>query len=78
MTTRAQQIVVELKDKARVALVIQKRYGAHFELHCAAALNRDRQEMAQRRDELHTILDALLSNAEEVQALSDELAVLQR
>lgn len=77
-TARAQQVITELQDKARVALVIQKRYGAHFELHGAAVLNRDRQEMAQRRDELHTILDSLLTNAEEIACLNDELAQLTR
>ena len=71
---RANGIVAELTNLARVAVVIQKRYGAHFELHAAAVLNRDTQEMVQRRDELHTILDALLDNGESVQRLQDELS----
>jgi prefoldin subunit 5 len=75
---RTRQIIAELQDKARVAVVIEKRYGAHFQLHGAAVLNRDRQEMEQRRDELHTILDSLLSNAEEIQRLNDELGALTK
>lgn len=78
MTTRAQQVVADLQDKARVAVVIQKRYAAHFELHGAALLNRDWQECAQRRDELHTILDALLDNAESIQRLNDELTAINQ
>jgi hypothetical protein len=79
MTTRnAVQVVRELERLARVAQGIQNRYGAHFSLHIAACLNRDEQEMRQRRDELHTILDSLLDNQEAIQRATDELTELSR
>jgi hypothetical protein len=66
-------IVRELERLARVAQGIQQRYAAHFQLHVAACLNKDEQEMRLRRDELHTILDALLDNQEAVQRVTDQL-----
>lgn len=69
------QLVSELNRLARVAQGIQNRYSAHFQLHTAACLNKDEQEMRQRRDELHTILDNLLDNAEAIQRINDKLAL---
>jgi hypothetical protein len=81
MTTRIERVkhvTSELERLGRVAMGIQQRYAAHFQLHTAACLNRDEQEMRQRREELHTVLDALLDNGESVQKLSDELVELSR
>lgn len=68
------EVVQELERLAKVAQGIQQRYIGHFALHTAACLKGDREEMQQRRDELHTILDSLLDNGESVQRLEDELA----
>jgi hypothetical protein len=78
LTTRLQTLVSELQRLERVATEIQQRYVAHFGLHTAACLHRDPKEMAQRRDELHTILDSLLDNGESVQRVTDELLALER
>jgi hypothetical protein len=37
----------------------------------------DKQELQQRRDDLHTVLDALLDNNELIQHLSNEADALQ-
>ncbi len=79
MTTQTvQQLCRALEEAARVAAIIQNRYAAHFQLHVAACLNADKQEMAQRRDELHTILDSMLDNQERIQHLTDEMTKLAR
>lgn len=72
MTAR-ETISKELNRLARVAQGIQTRYQAFFSLHDAAAANEDKDEMAQRRDELHTVLDALLDNGEHIHRLTNEL-----
>ncbi len=71
-----QDTITELTRLARVATGIQNRYSAHFQLHVAACLNKDEPEMRQRRDELHTILDALLDNQESIQRNNDILQEL--
>jgi hypothetical protein len=48
------------------------RMGAYFELHKAASLKGDPQEMQQRRDELHTVLDVSLDTTEHFQRLCRE------
>lgn len=80
MTTMAQiqEITRKLEAASRTAEVIRNRYAAHFQLHTAACLNRDAKEMTERRDELHTILDALLDNGESLQRYVDELHNLSR
>jgi hypothetical protein len=70
------EVIEELNRLGRVAQGIQNRYSAHFQLHVAACLNKDEQEMRVRRDELHTLLDALLDNAEAIQRTQDELQVI--
>jgi hypothetical protein len=70
--TRREEIADELSRLASVAAGIQLRYQAHFSLHQAACLNGDHSEIAQRRDELHTIMDALLDNGEAIQRLAKE------
>jgi predicted nucleic acid-binding Zn-ribbon protein len=77
MTTRVEEITAEFRRRASVANGIEQRLAAHFSLHRAACLNRDNQEIQQRRDELHTVLDALLDNWEAVQSLIAELQELQ-
>jgi hypothetical protein len=75
---RLRMVMTELDRLARVALGIQNRYSAHFQLHVAACLNKDEQEMQQRRDELHTVLDSLLDNQESIQRANDELLEASR
>jgi hypothetical protein len=74
VTTRLGELTVELQRLTRVANEIQQRYIAHFALHTASCIHGDRAEMTQRRDELHTILDSLLDNAEAVQRVTDEFS----
>ncbi len=76
--TKVEETISELTRLARVAQGIQNRYAAHFQLHVAACLNKDEVEMKQRRDELHTILDALLDNAESIQRTNDKLQDLSK
>jgi hypothetical protein len=78
VTPRIQDVTRELDRLARVATEIQQRYIAHFALHTAACLHGDQKEMAERRDQLHTILDALLDNGESVQRFTDKLTELSR
>lgn len=70
---RHQEIITELQRLGRVATSLQTRYSAHFSLHQVAAMAGDRQEIAQRRDELHTILDVILDNGESIHRLTEEL-----
>lgn len=74
--TRQEQIVRQLQNLERGAAGLALRYPAHFNLHLAACLNGDREEITRRRDELHTVLDALLDNTEAVQHLQRELVRL--
>jgi hypothetical protein len=71
--TREERIITELQRLARVANSISSRYAAHIALHRAACLNGNAEEMTQRRDELHTLLDSILDNSEEIQRLHDEV-----
>lgn len=74
--SRRDDIAAELQRLARVAVGIQARYGAYMALHGAACLNGDRQEIQQRRDEVHGVLDALLDNGEAIQRLTNEVDTL--
>lgn len=74
--SRQADIHRELHRLGRVASGIQERYTAYFSLHRAAAANQDKQEMAQRREDLHTVLDAMLDNGEAIAHLAHELETL--
>lgn len=67
---------MELARLARVANGIQTRYQAHFALHGAACYSQNSDEIQQRRDDLHTVLDALLDNGEAIHKLTYELETL--
>lgn len=72
MATRREQIVAELQRLGRVAMTIHLRYEAYFSLHRAACVNEDRQEIEERRGQLHDTLDTLLDNGEAIQLLTNE------
>lgn len=74
--TRREQVTRELARLGRVAVGLQTRYQAHFALHNAACYADNPTEIQQRRDDLHTVLDALLDNGEAIQKLSIELETL--
>ena len=74
--TRREQIVAHLQSLGRVAQGLQMRYQAYFSLHTAACMNGDQQELQQRRDDLHTVLDVLLDNGEAIHRLTIELETL--
>lgn len=74
--TRREEIAIELNRLAKVAVGIQLRYQAFMTLHAAASANCDEQELTQRRDELHTVLDALLDNGEAVDRLKSVLETI--
>jgi hypothetical protein len=76
--TRAGEVARELRRLARVAEGLQARYRAHFALHGAAVLTGDPQEIQRHRDDLHTVLDAMLDNNEAVQRYADEAEALPR
>lgn len=73
---RRDEINLELQRLARVAGGLQMRYRAHLDLHSAAAMARNKDELVQRRDDVHTVLDALLDNGEAIQTLIAELETL--
>jgi hypothetical protein len=52
---------------------LHQRYQAHLLLHDAAAISGNRDEIEQRRDECHTVLDAFLDNAESVRRVGREI-----
>jgi len=70
---RREWLIAELTRLGRVATSIQQRYGAYLALHRAACINQDNQEMQQRREEIHGVVDALLDNGEAIQRLTDEM-----
>lgn len=70
---RHEWIIRELNRLAKMAEAIQTRYQSYLGLHHAAAMSGDKDEMRQRRDEVHTVLDALLDNGEAIQGLAREL-----
>ena len=74
--TRHDYITRELTRLARVASGLQLRYQAHFSLHQAASMAGNENEICQRRDDLHTVLDALMDNGEAIQRLIRELETL--
>lgn len=75
---RIHAITKELEERARQAYIIQTKYGAHFQLHSAACLDRDEGLILEYRQSLHLLLDRLLDNGERIQKLNDELTQLAR
>lgn len=75
-TAKIQQTSAELNRLAAVADGLQKRYTAHLMLYEAACLARSDQEIAQRREECHTLLDAILDNSRDVSFRGLELRKL--
>ena len=73
---RREQIAAELNRLAKAANAIQIRYSAFMQLHSAASLQGDGDELVQRRDELHSMLDMLLDNGEQIERLRRELETL--
>lgn len=76
MRTR-QQIADELQVLAGVATELDARYRAHLELHRAATIANDKEELLERRQALHVTLNRLLDNSEAIQALSREAQTLR-
>lgn len=74
--TRREQITAELARLGQVAQGLYLRQGAHMNLYSAALISRDVEEVELRRDELHTLLDALLDNGEAINRLARELESL--
>jgi hypothetical protein len=75
---RVEAVSHKLEQLARIAMSIQSRYGAHFALHSAAVLDKDRDAVLEHRQALHSILDRLLDNGEAIQRATDELIELSR
>jgi hypothetical protein len=75
---RVQEVVKELELAARQAQAIQTKYGAHFQLHTAACLDKDEQLQFEHRQSLHVLLDELLDNGERIQKLNDEMQQLAK
>ena len=74
--TRRQEVTVELQRLGKVAVGIQARYGAYLALHQAACLHGDFKQAQEHREQVHTVVDALLDNGEAIQRLSNELETL--
>lgn len=75
--SRREWVIAELHRLARVAMGIQARFSAYIALHQAACLNEDRQEIQERRDQIHDVVDMLLDNGEAIQRLSAEVETLR-
>jgi 1,4-alpha-glucan branching enzyme len=78
MTRPLPELVCELRRLSQAADGIQIRWVAYFNLHVAASISGDREELERRRGEMHDILDALLDNSEAVEYIKRELLTLQR
>ena len=82
MSTNPTQLVhakaAELNQLAAQADGLQKRYSAHLMLYDAACMADNADEITQRREELHTLLDTILDNAQEVHFRSRELQKLMQ
>lgn len=63
------ELAAELRRVGLVAASLQARYQAHIALHRAACMTGTPAELEQRRDEVHTILDVLLDNEQDLQRL---------
>ena len=63
----------ELTRLAGEAEALQKRYSAYLTLYDAACMARNENEITQRREECHTLLDAILDNARAVHYRAREL-----
>jgi hypothetical protein len=74
-TSKVQQHSAELNRLAVEAESLSKRLSAFLTLHEAACLNGTSTELGQRREEVHTLLDAILDNTE---AVHRESAALRR
>lgn len=66
----------QLNAMAARADGLQKRYTAHLMLYDAACTAMNESEISQRRDECHTMLDAILDNTREVAVCAKELQEL--
>lgn len=66
----------QLNEMAAKADGLQKRYTAHLMLFDAACTGGNDTEIEQRRDECHTLLDAILDNTREVAVCARELQAL--
>jgi hypothetical protein len=76
VTVQIQAKAGELNQLAAHADGLQKRYTAHLMLYEAACMAGNEDEIKQRREECHTLLDDILDNTMSVQKLSRELRVL--
>lgn len=70
------EVNAELTRLGRVAQGIQARYGAYIALHQAACLHGDYKEAQEHREQVHTVVDALLDNGEAIQRLVNEADAL--
>lgn len=75
-TAKISQKAAELNQLAATADALQKRYTAHLMLYDAACMAGQEAEITQRREECHTLLDAILDNARDVQFRSKEIRTL--
>lgn len=74
-----QQKTAELHRLAAEADGLQKRYGAYLMLYDAACMAGRDEEVMQRRDDCHTLLDSILDNAASVHRLTREVhAIVNR
>lgn len=57
---------LQLNQLAAQALTLEKRYSAHLMLYEAACMSGNEGEITRRREECHTLLDAILDNTRDV------------